>query len=393
MKIKSIKKVKNLSSKKILMRCDFNVPIKSGKVKDDFRILKSLPTISYLLKKRAKLILTSHLGRPNGKVDKKYSLRPVRNYLQKTLQHKIKLIDLDKLDTVEKELNKSNFGHLVILENTRFSPDEKKNSGSFAKDLASLADIFVTDCFAVAHRPHASIVGPAKYLPSYGGLLIEEEIQGLSKVTKRPKKPFVVVLGGAKIETKIPVLKKMLKLADYILVGGGITNTYLWAKGYKVGNSLIDRKLKKEVLLYGNKKKVIMPVDVVMGKSNGKDSHVVKIGVEYKLRGKDYGIYDIGPETIKMYASYIKKAQTLVWNGAMGYFEQHPYEYGTYSIARLLAARSKGKAFGVCGGGETVEVLKKLKVLDDVDLVSTGGGAMLEFLSGKKLPGVKIVAK
>ena len=388
--MKSIKQLKNLSGKKVLVRCDFNVPIKSGKVKDDFKIQKTLPTISYLLKKRAKVILTSHLGRPKGKVDKKYSLRPVKNYLQKALKHKIKLVDLDKLDTVAKELNKTKFGHLVILENTRFSADEKKNSGKFAKNLSKLADIFVLDCFGVSHRAHASVVGPADYLPSYGGLLMEEEVKGLSKVLIKPKKPLVVVLGGAKMETKIPVLKNMIKLADHILVGGGISNTYFWAKGYKVGKSLVDKKFKKEVLLYGNKKKVIMPVDVVIGTHEGKQVEVTPVDKNFKVK-RTIGIYGIGPETIKLYANYIKKAKILVWNGATGYFEQHPYEYGTYSMARLVASRAKGKAFGICGGGETVQVLKKLKLISDVDLVSTGGGSMLEFLSGKKLPGVKII--
>ncbi len=386
MKIKTIKQVDNLEGKRVLMRCDFNVPIKNGKVMDDFKIRKSLPTIEYLLKKKASVILLSHLGRPNGKVVKELSLQPVKNYLEKTLRKKIKLYNLNKLSSLK--IKES----ITILENTRFSPDEKDNTGNFAKELASLADIYVVECFAVSHRPSASIIGLAKYLPAYSGLLMTEEIEGLEKLVKKPKKPFTVVLGGIKMETKIPVIKNLLNKANYILVGGGIVNTYLWAKGYKVGKSLLNKDLKKEALLYGGKRKVIMPLDLVVGSLDGKEHQVIKLDKNFKVK-PNWGIYDIGPETIRLYAKYIKKAKTLVWNGAMGYFEQHPYKYGTHSVAQLLASRAKGKAFGVCGGGETVEVLQKLKIMDDIDLVSTGGGAMLEFLAGKKLPGVKIVTK
>jgi len=386
MKIKTIKQVKNLKDKKVLVRCDFNVPIKGGKVADAFKIEKSFPTIEYLLKKKAHVILLSHLGRPDGKVVKGLSLKPVKNYLEKKLKKKIKLHNLNKLSSLKIKDN------ISMLENTRFSPDEKKNTGSFAKELASLADIYVVECFAVAHRPSASVIGIAKYLPAYGGLLLQKEIEGLGKVLKKPKKPFVVVLGGAKVETKIPVMKNLLKKANHILIGGGIVNTYLLAKGYYVGNSLVDKNFRKEALRYGNKRKVIIPVDVIIGDKKGKKYEVVKIGRTFKVK-RGQAIFDIGPETIKLYAKHIKKAQTLVWNGAMGYFEQHPYQYGTNSIAQLLASRAKGKAYGVCGGGETVEVLKKLKIMDDIDLVSTGGGAMLEFLAGKKLPGIKILKK
>ncbi|MFH1292171.1 MAG: phosphoglycerate kinase [bacterium] len=388
MNIKTIKQIKDLKNKRVLMRCDFNVPIKDGVVKDDFKIKKTLPTIDYLLNKGARLILTSHLGRPDGEVKPEFSLEPVKKRLQFLLNKDIKLFKMSDLAKLaEYDFSAS---QVAMLENTRYSPDEKKDVGSFAKDLSNVADIFVSDCFGVAHRAHASIVGPARHLPAYAGLLLEQEVQGLSKVMTEPEHPFVAILGGAKMETKIPVLKNMLEKADKILVGGGIVNTYLWAKGYKVGKSLIDQNLKKEAEIYGDKKKVIMPIDVVVGSFDGEQHQVMKIDKNFKLKS-GWGIFDIGPETIKMYSMYIKQAQTLVWNGAVGYFEQHPYEYGTHSVARLVASRSKGHAFGVCGGGETVEVLKKLKIIDDVDLVSTGGGSMLEFLSGKSLPGVEIV--
>ena len=389
-KIKTIKQIKNLKGKKVLVRCDFNVPIIKGKVVDNYKILKSLPTIKYLLQKKANIILVTHLGRPKGLVDKKLSVQPIVNELGKMLDEKIKLYQLSQI----KALAKHNFSQdsIVMIENSRFSPDENHNSGSFAKDLSRVADIFVLDGFAVSHRSAATVLGVGKLLPAYAGLLMEKEIKGLSKLVVRPKKPFVVVLGGIKMETKIPVIKNLLSKASHILVGGGIVNTYLFAKGYFVGDSLVDKNLRKIVLKYCKNRKVIVPLDLVIGTKNGKEHKVIKIDMDFNIK-KDWAIFDIGPETVRLYAKYIKKAQTVAWNGAMGYFEQHPYQYGTHSIAQLVASRSKGKAFGVCGGGETIEVLKKLKIFDDVDLVSTGGGSMLEFLAGKKLPGVEVVTK
>ncbi|MFH1789984.1 MAG: phosphoglycerate kinase [bacterium] len=391
MKIKSITQAKNLSQARVLVRCDFNVPIKNGRVVDDFKIKKTLPTIVYLLQKKAKVILTSHLGRPDGKFSEQYSLKPVANYLKNALAQKVELVSLNDLDNVDGHFKPTKFGQVIMLENTRFNAGEKKNSKEFAKKLASIADIFVVECFGVAHRIHASIVGPAKYLPTYAGLLAEKEILGLSKAIVKPKKPFVVVLGGAKTETKIPILKNLIKKADYILLGGGIVNTWMLAKGYEMGSSLADKNMIRKVLYYSKKKKIIMPIDVVVGSVSGKKAMVKKITADKKICSRNFGVYDIGPETVRMYAEYIKKANTIVWNGALGYFEQNPYQHGTYAIARLIASRSKGSAFGIAGGGETVEVLKKLHLLDDIDLVSTGGGAMLEFLSNKKLPGLKAI--
>ncbi|OGH83646.1 MAG: phosphoglycerate kinase [Candidatus Magasanikbacteria bacterium RIFOXYA2_FULL_44_8] len=383
MAIKSIYQAKNLKNKCVLVRVDFNVPIKNGTVVDTFKIQKSVPTIKYLLNKGAHIVLVSHLGRPT-KFDKKLSLRPLVRPLQKLLGIEVCFSDVAHFDN-------SQYCRVTLLENIRFYPGEEKNDPKFAKQLAGCADIFVLDGFAVAHRESASVSGVTKFLPTYAGLLLAAEIAGLSKIIDKPKKPFVVVLGGAKMETKIPVLKNLLSQADHILVGGGIANTYWWAKGKKIGDSLIDKDYKKEALLYGGNKKIILPVDVIVGPANGKKAKAVatdKLSLKPGL-----GIYDVGPRTIHLFAQYIKGANTVVWNGALGRFEQKPYQYGTYSVARLMAARAKGKAFGVCGGGETVEVLQKLHLMDDVDLVSTGGGAMLEFLSGAKLPGLKIFHK
>ena len=391
MRIKSIQQVKNLANKNVLVRVDFNVPVKNGKVVDNYKIKRSLATIKFLMEKRAKVILVSHLGRPNG-ADKNLSLKPVAAELGKFLQKNVKLLDVLDLKKTKIQIDKLFPSAVAMLENIRFVDGESKNSEKLAKDLAGLAEMFVLDGFAVAHRQAASVTGVAKYLPAYAGLLFEEEIQGLNRSLQSPKKPFVVVLGGAKMETKIPVLKNLLKKANYILVGGGILNTYLWAKGSRVGGSLIDKNFKKEILQYCSKRKVILPVDVIVGTKDGKLARATATK-NLNLKNKQLAIFDIGPKTIKLFSHYIKKANTLVWNGAMGYFEQHPYEYGTYSVARLLAARAKGKAYGITGGGETIEVLKKLHLIGDIDLASTGGGSMLEYLSGKKLPGIEILKK
>lgn len=424
MKIKPIIKVKNLSGKKILLRVDFNVPIKNGKVQDEMRIEKSLPTIKFLLQKGARVILVSHLGRPKD-FDKKLSLKPVVACLEKLLNKKVGFIDYRHCEeslrptlqspsskkissrkmgdsdgrpdanrnSLGMTLSKMRNGEVMMLENIRFFADEEANTGELAKQLSKLADLFVLDGFAVAHRPAASVSGVAKYLPSYAGLLLAEEITVLTKVMENPKKPLVVVLGGAKAETKIPVLKNLLPKATHVLLGGGIANTYFWAKGHKIGQSIINKEYKKDILKYCSNKKVIMPVDVVVGEADGEDAQVILTKSKFIIHNSKFAIYDIGPATVRLFAGYIKNAQTIIMNGAMGMFEVHPYEYGTNALSEIFAARAKGKAFGVAGGGETVEVLRKRGIINQVDLVSTGGGAMLEFLSGKKLPGVAAVSR
>ena len=399
MKIKTIKSIKNLKGKRVLVRADFNVPLKNGEIKELYKIEKSLPTIKFLIDKGAKIILLSHLGRPE-KMEKELSLKPVAAALENKLEREVKIIDFTKLKKnpenywteAQKMVDEMKNGEILILENVRFVKGEEKNDKIVAKKFATLGDVFVLDGFAVAHRDAATVTGIAKHLPAVAGLLMEAEINGLNKVMQKPKKPFVVVLGGSKMETKIPLLKQFASKAHYILVGGGIANTYFFAKGAQTGKSLIDKEHKKEAVFYGKKKNVIMPLDFIVGTEKGEKCHIVDVNEKIKLKSNE-AIFDIGPKTISHFAKIIKNARTLVWNGALGYFEQHPYEYGTYAVARLFAARAKGRAFGVCGGGETVEVLKKLSLMEDIDLVSTGGGAMLEFLSGKKLPGVKIVTK
>ena len=385
MKLKTLKQIKNLKDKRVLVRVDFNVPVKEGKIKDDSRIVASVPTIKYLLKNGAKVILVSHLGRPEG-IEKKLSLKIVAERLSELIKKEVCFFNLNEF------INLIKLPKLTLLENIRFYPEEEKNDKKFAKQLAEVANIFVLDGFAVAHRDAASVSGVAKYLPSYAGLLLESEVENLSQLMTKPKKPYVAVLGGAKIETKLPVLKSVLKRADFVLLGGGLVNTCLWSKGYSVGKSLIDKDFKKEALKLGKNKKIIFPVDVVVGDIKGKKYRVVNLDKKNNIKNTE-AIFDIGPATVRLYAKYIKSAQTLVWNGAMGYFEQKPYDVGTLAIARLVASRSKGKAFGVIGGGETIQTMEMVGMIDDMDFVSTGGGAMLEFLSGKKLPGLKHLTK
>lgn len=384
MELRSIKKAKHLLGQRILLRVDFNVPVKNGLVLDNFKIQASLPTIKFLLHSGAKIILVSHLGRPVKK-EKKFSLLPVAKELQKLIGTKVCFNTLENRDCWEGE-------KIVMLENIRFYKGEESNDLKFAKQLSQLADAFVLDGFAVAHRDSASVSGVSKYLPSYAGLLLEKEVDGLSKVVLNPKQPMVVMLGGLKIETKLLILKNLLPKANKVLLSGEIFNTFLWANGHGVGNSIIDKNLKKIVLTYLKNKKIVMPIDVVVGNDNGKNARVIFLDKKLNLK-KDESIFDIGPKTVLLFAKYLKTAKSLIWNGAMGRFEQAPYHHGTYALVHLFASRSKGKAFGVCGGGETVEILRHLNILSEIDLVSTGGGAMLEFLSGKKLPGLKNLFK
>jgi phosphoglycerate kinase len=392
MPIKSIKSVKNLRNKRVMVRVDFNVPVKRGKVMDDTRLHASIPTLKYLIKAKAKVVIVTHLGRPDGKKDRKLKLDPVAKKLGELLGKKVKKLPRYSGIAVEKQISGMKGGQVVMLENIRFSPDEKKNTGELGKELAGLVDLFVLDGFAVAHRSAASVVGVPSFIPSYAGLLLEQEIKGLERITKKPKHPLVVVIGGAKTETKIPVIKNLLPKADHILIGGAILNTYLASKGYGVGASLVDNEFKKQALEFCSKRKIIVPADVVVGDKEGKNVRVVEITKNKStICNQQSAIYDIGPATMRLFAPYIKKAQTLVWNGALGLFENKSYAMATLAAARLVASRSKGKAYGVIGGGETIQAMGMVGMTDDIDLISTGGGAMLEFLSGKDLPGIKAI--
>ena len=391
MKIKSIKNL-SLKNKTVLLRVNFDVPIKNGKVVDDSRILAHLPTINFIIKASAKLILISHLGRPNG-VDKNYSLEPAYLYLKK----RIKDLEFFK-DKFDFELkNKIRDKKLVFLENLRFNQGEEKNDNSFARFLASLADIYINDAFSVCHRAHASVAAITKYVPSYAGLLLEKEIKNLSEILTQPQKPFIVLMGGAKISTKLPVLKTLAKKVDKILIGGALANDLLKAEGYEIGQSLSEEKATKITTL--PKEKIVLPIDVVITTHNKQPTtnnlqrttiKNLKIGELNNLKNKDFKILDIGEETVKLFAEYIKSAKIIVWNGPMGLFEEKPFDQGTIKLFKEILKNKKAKI--VFGGGDTVASLnlkfKTLNLKSNV-FVSTSGGAMLEFLSGKILPGLK----
>lgn len=379
----SLKNIKNLKGKRVLVRVDFNVALKKGKVLEESKIKASLPTLQYLLKKKAQIILITHVGRPEGKVVPELSVKPIAKVLSKMLKKKVKIVDR------KSEIQNN---EVVMLENIRFFEGEEKNSDEFVRQIASIADMFVLDGFAVAHREAASVTGVTKYLPSYAGFLVQKEIEGLDKVLQKPKHPEVFVIGGAKIETKLPVIKNIVKIADAVLVGGAIFNTYLKAKGYGVGASLVDDGFEKEAIFTFSKKKIFKPIDVIVGDKKGKKVRVVEIeNIPHTICAGEEMILDIGPETVKQFEKIISKAKTLVWNGAMGFFEVPVYANGTYEIVRALVTKSHKGAYTVVGGGESILVLDQMNVKKKITFVSTGGGAMLEYLSGKKLPGLKIL--
>ncbi len=395
MHIKSIREAKNLKERRVFLRSDFNVPIVKGKILDDYKLISSLPTIRFLLSNKCKIIIGTHLGSPKGK-SSAFSTKPIALRLGRMLGKKIKFVNDCIGAKVEKEIEKMKDGEILFLENLRFYKEEKKNKKSFAKKLARLADIYVNDAFGVSHRKHASVSAIRKYLPHYAGLLMEKEILNLNKIL-HPSKPFVVVMGGAKIATKLQILERFEGKADYILLGGSLANTLLSILGYEVGKSRVetdDMSLTHQLISFYKRcknKKVILPLDFAVSQSkDGKGN--AKIKTLGNVDKKDY-IFDIGPKTISFYAKFIKKGNTIVWNGPLGMFENSHFKHGTISIARTIAARSTGAAFGVAGGGETVEALKATHMMDYVDWVSTGGGAMLSYLNGEKMPGLKGIVR
>jgi phosphoglycerate kinase len=387
MKLISIEKAKGLRNKKVLVRVDFNVPLENGKVKEDYRIRAAVPTINFLTSHGAKVILIAHLGDPKGAVVPELSLKPVAAALSKIIKQPVSFVSETVGYKADNEVAKMVAGEIICLENLRFNEGELINSLKFAKHLAGLADIYVNEAFSVCHRAQASVSAIRKCLPTYFGLQLMNEVTNLDKILK-PKKPLVVIMGGAKISTKAPLISKMTGLADQVLLGGGLANNFLKQQKKEIGKSLFDKDSEVFVKKFfkGRKlmEKIILPVDVVVCDRQKK----VKIKNVDEVNKSD-AILDIGPDTIAMFASYIKKAQTIVWNGPLGKFEDSPYKHGTLAIATAVAARSTGKAYGLVGGGETVEALKQTKMESYVDFVSTAGGAMLSYLGGEKMPGLK----
>lgn len=397
MQLATLAKFRKPKGKRVLVRVDFNVPLgPKGEIghDEDARIRACIPTIQKLRKGGAKVILVSHLGRPDGR-EKSLSLAPVAAHLAEVLGSPVKFVpdNLEDDKLVDRAVASMKNGDVTLLENIRFYKGEDRNNAFLSRRLASLADAFVDDAFAVAHREAASNVGVAKLLPSYAGLLLEAEVKHLSRLLGKPRKPFVVLMGGAKVSSKIGTLRKLLAVADVVMIGGGMANNFFRAKGYDMGKSLVspaDVKLAK-ALLARHGKKILLPADVLVAKRLD-DKAEPRYCKPSDVR-KDEHVVDAGAETVREWAAVIKKAKTIVWNGPVGLFEIAKFSHGSRSLGLIIAARSKGKAFGVVGGGETVQCLLRTGMAEYVDHVSTGGGAMLEYLAGKSLPGIKALMK
>jgi len=382
----------DLKGKTVLMRVDFNVPIENGTITDDNRIVQALDSIRYVLDADAKLILTSHLGRPGGKPEEEFSLRPVAEHLKTLVDAPVHFADDCIGEKAEQVINEAETGEIVLLENVRFHPEEKKNDPGFAKKLAAHADLFVNDAFGSSHRAHASVAGVTEYLqPAVSGFLLEKEIRYLEESVNNPKRPFVAILGGAKVSDKIGVIENLLSKVDTIIIGGGMTYTFYKAKGLEIGNSLVEEdkiELAGELMKKAKEAgvKFMLPLDSVVAKEFSNDA-------EHKVVDEDgiepgWMALDIGPQSIIAFGNQIKRAETVVWNGPMGVFEMSNFADGTFAVAEALAEATKSGATTIIGGGDSSAAIKKAGLENEVSHVSTGGGASLEYLEGKELPGV-----
>lgn len=391
------KTVKDLevAGKKVIVRVDFNVPIKDGKITDDNRIVQALPTINYLVDKGAKVILMSHLGRVDHKdpdqtlIDKaKNDMAPVALRLQELVKAKVTFVSTTRGNELEEAVSNMNEGEIILMQNTRFEPGESKNDESLAKYWASLADLFVSDAFGSVHRAHSSTVGIAQFLPSALGFLVEKEVNMLTKAINDPKRPLVAVLGGAKVSDKVAVIENLLKLADKIIIGGGMTYTFAVARGLKIGTSLLEEdkvELAKEFLDKA-KGKIILPVDNVCNTefANEGDIEVFTGDIPDNYMG-----LDIGPQTIELFKKELEGAKTVIWNGPMGVSEMSNFEKGTREICTAISKLPE--VFSIIGGGDSAAAAIQMGFADKFTHISTGGGASLEFMEGKQLPGIEII--
>jgi len=382
-----------VGGKRVLVRVDFNVPLdeETGAITDDNRIRATLPTINYLINRKARVILCSHLGRSKGKVVEKLRLAPVAQRLSQILGQKVEATTDCIGPEVEKAVEKLKPGDVLLLENIRFHPEEEANDVAFAQALARLADVYVNDAFGASHRAHASIVGVAKYLPAVAGLLVEKEINTLEGILAHPAHPFAELTGGAKVSDKISILENIMDKVDCLLIGGGMAATFLKAKSYEVGLSLMEDdtldfavKLMRDAAQRGVR--LMLPVDVVVADKLSAGAEVKVISV--KSIPPDWRIVDIGPQTISNFSQELRRCKTIFWNGPMGMYEIPQFAQGTQAMARLLAGL---EATTIIGGGSTAEVVTAMKLVDRMTFVSTGGGASLRFLSGGTLPGVEVL--
>lgn len=374
----------DVQNKTVLLRVDFNVPIDkaTGQVSDTSRIEGAKPTIDFLRQQNCKIILVAHFGRPKGQVQDKLRFEPIISTISQVLGTPVQYVKETVGSVAQAVVVELPAGGVLMLENVRFHAEEEQNDLAFAKQLASLADVYVNDAFGAAHRAHASTEGVAHLLPHAAGLLMQKEVEALTKVLNNPEQPVVAIIGGAKISTKMTLIKNLLPKVEYLLLGGALANTVLMAQNHTIGKSLVEEELAGTVKdLLSNKLRV--PVDVVVAKEIKDDVEKRVVGVG-AVEADDY-ILDIGPDTIKMYAECVKKAKTIIWNGPMGVFELEAFAMGTYHLAKEVAESS---AYSVLGGGETVSAVNKVGLENKISFISTGGGAMLEFMEGKILPGV-----
>lgn len=383
----------NVENKRVLVRVDFNVPIKEGIITDTNRIEASLTTIKYLIDNNAKVILMSHLGRPKGEPKPEFSLKPVAQKLSEMIGQDVKFIDSDKVvdDSVIEESKKLQPKEIMLIQNTRFRKEEEKNDEKFSKELSQLADLYVNDAFGTSHRAHASNVGVSKFLPSAVGFLVQKEIEIMGKALENPERPFTAILGGAKVSDKIGVIENLLDKVDTILIGGAMAFTFIKSQGKNVGKSLIEEDkldLAKSLLEKAQEKgvKIFLPVDFVVAKEMSEESDSKVINIDDFT--DDIAGFDIGTKTIKIFDEEIQKSKTIVWNGPMGVFEIEQFSKGTFEIANSLV---KSKATTIVGGGDSASAITKSGNKDKVTHVSTGGGASLEFLEGKVLPGIDCI--
>ena len=388
--MKSIDDNVDLNQKKIILRLDLNVPLTNGNITDTTRIDKIIPTINFLLKNNSKIIIISHVGRPKGKILNELSLKPICDDIKKKINTNIKLVTKNINEIKASDLFNNPNEKVLMLENIRFYKEEEENDTNFAKLISNLGDIYVNEAFSCSHRTHSSIHKIPKFLPSYSGLQLNTEINALKKLTSKIERPITCIIGGSKISTKIDIIKNLICKFDNIVIVGGMANNILEYKGLQIGNSLKEENCKKiveEIFSISEKQKckIIYPQDVLVGK-NLEDVSKIKLSTDIK---KDDMILDIGPETIKIIKNIIKISNTVFWNGPAGYFENSNFAHGSYEIAKEIAENTKnGKIYSVIGGGDTVSVIKKINLFNSYNFVSTAGGAFLEYLEGKDLPGI-----
>jgi len=389
--MKSISKELNLNNQKILLRLDLNVPLIDDKITDTTRIDKILPTLKFLISQNTKIIIISHVGRPKGKVVNELSLKPICRYLEIKLNQNIKLISKEIKEITSKDLFNNDDEKIVMLENIRFYPDEEKNNSQFAKQLANLADIYVNDAFSCSHRAHASIDKITNFLPCYSGLQLDLEVDALKKITSEIKKPITCIIGGSKISTKINIIKNLMPNFDNIIIVGGMANNIIKYMGNNIGKSLKEENCNpiiKEIFSLSeiNNCKIIYPEDIIVGKDLSGASQIKELH-EVSL---DEMILDIGPKTIEVINNIIDQSNTILWNGPAGYFENPNFANGSIKIAKKIIDNNRSnKIYSVAGGGDTVSLLNSINAVNDFNFVSTAGGAFLEYLEGKELPGIK----